>query len=159
MRAFPSLLPTLAAVVVVVLGVALTGCGSGDTDVRNAYIASASRAVADFEGAFGSLQSDVRATSTPAQDRRTLDRFGTAADRLAAALRDIDPPGVARSLHVRLIAEVRSYRTLIDRARPGFASGDPRRVIAARTALSSAVTRVNAQITRTIDAINRALRG
>jgi hypothetical protein len=158
-RAFPSLLHGLAAVVVVVLGVALAGCGSGDADVRNAYVGSASRVVAEFGDSFGSLQSDVRATSTPAQDRRTLDRFGTAVDRLAAALAAVEPPGVVRSLHARLIAEVRSYRTLIDRARPGFASADPRRVIAARTTFSTAVERVNAQITRTIDAINRALRG
>ena len=159
MRAFPSLLPALAAVVVVVLGIALAGCGSGDADVRNAYVGSASRAVGEFESSFGSLQSAVRATSTPAQDRRTLDRFGTAVDQLVAGLGEIHPPGVVRSQHGRLIAEVRSYRTLIDRARPGFASADPRKVLAARTTFSTAVERVNAQITRTIDAINRALRG
>jgi hypothetical protein len=158
-RAFPSLLSALAAVAVVALAAALAGCGSGDADVRNAYVGSASHAVAGFQNAFGSLQSDVRATSTPAQDRRTLDRFGAAADRLAAALGDIRPPGVVRSLHARLIAEVRSYRTLIDRARRGFAAPDPRAVITARTTFSAAVERVNAQITRTIDAINRSLRG
>jgi hypothetical protein len=159
MRAFPSLLPALAAVLVVALGVALAGCGSGDSDVRNAYVGSASRAVAEFGDSFGSLQSEVRATSTPAQDRRTLDRFGTAVDRLAVALREIHPPKVVRRLHAGLIADVRAYRTLIDRARPGFASSDPRKVITARTTFSTAVERVNAQITRTIDAINRALRG
>jgi hypothetical protein len=158
-RAFPSLLSALAAVVVVALGAALAGCGPGDADVRNAYVGSASRAVAGFEDAFGNLQSDVRATSTPAQDRRTLDRFETATDRLVTALGEIKAPGAVRSLHSRLIAEVRSYRTLIDRARPGFAAKDPRKVITARTTFSAGVERVNAQITRTIDAINRALRG
>jgi hypothetical protein len=156
-RALTSLLPALAAVAVVALGLALTGCGSGDAEARSAYVAAAGRAVAGFQESFGSLESDVRATSTPAQDRRTLDRFGSAADELATSLGAIRPPAGVRRLHARLVAEVRSFRTLIDRARPGFASRDPRKVITARTAFSAGVERVNGQITRTIDAINRAL--
>jgi hypothetical protein len=158
-RASNPLLPALAAVAVVAVGLAVAGCGSSDAEARNAYVAATGRAVAGSQDAFDSLQSGVRATSTPAQDRRTLDRFATAAGRLAASLQAIEPPGAVRSLHARLVAEVRSYRTLVARARPGFASPDPRKVVAARTTFSTGVQRVNAQITRTIGAINRALQG
>jgi hypothetical protein len=158
-RALPLLQPALAAVAVVVLGLAVAGCGSGDASARNAYAAAANRAKGGFEDAVARLQTRVRATSTRAQDRATLDRFDAAAARLATALEAIRPPSAVRGLHARFVAEVRSYRGIVARARRGFASSDPRTVIAARTAFAAAVDRVNARLTGTIAAINRALQG
>lgn len=146
-----------AAVVVVLLGFGAAGCG-GDHEQDNAYVDTVNRAQDDFASTFDRLSSRITSTSTPTQDRRTLQGFRAAVDRVVAQLRAVEVPGRVRELHARLVGEIGSYGRQIDRARAAFGSRDAQAVLSAQTELVSAVTRVSAQINRTIDAINGELR-
>jgi hypothetical protein len=148
----------LAAVLVAVLPLGLVACG-GDHKQDNAYVDAVNRAQDDFKATFDRLSSRITATSTPAQDRRTLRAFRTAVDRAVVRLRAIDVPARVEGLHARLVGEIASYGRQIDRAQAAFRSRDAQAVLSAQTDLVSAVTRVSAQVNRTIDAINRKLRG
>jgi hypothetical protein len=152
-------MPKPARVLVLVLAalaLVAAGCG-GDTDKKNDYVNAVNAAQTKFQTTFDRLQADITATSTPRQDRATLDRFRKAVDTVVAELRAIKPPGSVKTLHSQLISQVSGYGAEIDRAKTAFASRDPQKVIAANTKFASAVTKVSQKITATIDAINKRL--
>jgi hypothetical protein len=146
------------AAVVLVLGLALMGCGT-DHKQDNAYVDAVNRAQDDFASRFDRLSSQITSTSTARQDRHTLKGFRAAVDRVVARLGAVEVPGRVRGLHARLVGEIGSYGREIERAQAAFRTGSAQAVLAAQTDLVSAVTRVSAQINRTIDAINGKLRG
>jgi hypothetical protein len=153
-------LPALAAALAVA-ALATTGCGAaeshGGADAR--YVAAVNAAQDRFVRSLNRLSSTITATSTPQQDRRTLRRFEQAVDGAVAQLRHVRPPDRVRDLHARLVAEVSSYRAPIVDARRAFASGSPRRIVAAQGRFVGAVSRTGERVNGTIAAINRRLRG
>jgi hypothetical protein len=147
----------LAAALVVALGLGLVACG-GDRQQENAYVDAVNHAQGDFAATFDRLSKQITATSTPAQDRRTLRRFRAAVDRAVVRLRAIEVPDRVRGLHGRLVDEISAYGRQIDKARSAFRSRNAQAVLTAQTDLVSEVTRVSGQINRTIDAINGRLK-
>jgi hypothetical protein len=145
------------ALVAAVVALALAGCG-GDTKASNAYVDAVNKAQNTFATSFDKLSNRITATSTPAQDQRTLDGFRQAVDRAVGDLRAIQVPDRVRPLHRRLVTEISAYGTEIDRAKAAFQSSDPQAIVKAQTRLVTAVTRVSARINQTIDQINRRLR-
>jgi hypothetical protein len=141
----------LAAVAVPVAA----GCSSDDE--ANAYVSRVNRAQDDFATTFRRLSSQITATSTPADDRRTLGRFSAAVDRAVVRLRAVEPPAEVAGLHRQLIGAIDGYGREIERARAAFRSTSTRRIIAAQTELVSAITAVSARINRTIEQINATL--
>ena len=133
------------------------GC-SNDVDERNDYVKAVNRAQTDFRSTFERLGARITATSSPAQDRRTLRGFSDAVDRAVTRLRRVDPPAEVRTLHRRLIVAIETYGREIDRARTAFRSTSTARIIEAQTRLISAITDVSARINRTISQINQALK-
>jgi hypothetical protein len=150
-RRLAPLLATLA------LGVTVAGCGS-DTKAANDYVDSVNRAQNDFASTFDRLSSRITSTSTAQQDQRTLDGFKSAVDKVVRDLRAVEPPSKVKGLHGELVGELSTYGSQIDRTKRAFANGSPKAIIRARTDLVTAVTRLNGQINRTIDAINKKLR-
>jgi hypothetical protein len=151
-----SLRAALAVALVAIVPVA-TGC-SNDVDERNDYVAAVNRAQTDFRSTFERLGEQITATSSPAQDRRTLQGFSDAVDRAVTRLRRVQPPAEVRRLHRRLITAIETYGREIDKARAAFRSTSTARIIAAQTQLISAITAVSGQINRTISQINQALK-
>ena len=149
------LAPVLAALAV---GVVVAGCGT-DTKASNAYVDSVNKAQNDFASTFDRLSSQITSTSSPQQDQKTLDGFKRAVDKVVGDLRSVEPPDKVKPLHGELVGEISSYGREIDRAKSAFAKGSPKAIIRAQTQLVTAVTRVSGQINRTIDAINKKLRG
>jgi hypothetical protein len=148
----------LASVLAVLaLGVVASGCGS-DTKAANDYVDAVNRAQNDFAATFDRLSSQITSTSTPAQDQKTLDGFKRAVDKVVGDLKAVEPPSKVKPLHDELVGEISSYGKEIDKAKTAFAKGSPKEIIKAQTQLVTAVTRVSAQINRTIDAINKKLR-
>jgi hypothetical protein len=147
-------LTPLALVVVALLA---AGCGS-DTKAANDYVDSVNKAQNQFAATFDRLSSRITSTSTAEQDRRTLEGFKAAVDKVVADLRSVKVPGKVKDLHGRLVAEIADYGKEIDKAKAAFAGNDPQAIVKAQTELVSAVTRVSAQINQTIDAINKKLR-
>jgi hypothetical protein len=148
------LAPVLAALAV---GVFVAGCGS-DTKSANDYVDAVNRAQNDFASTFDRLRTKVTPTSTPEQDQKTLDGFKRAVDKVVRDLRAVKAPDKVDRLHRELVAEISTYGTEIDKAKRMFAEGAAKAVLKARTDFGTAVTRVNRQIQRTIDAINKKLR-
>jgi hypothetical protein len=145
----------LAALLAVAL-LAASGCGD-DTKTANDYVAATNDVVTTFESTFSTLQGDFTATSTPQQDVRTLDRFGTAVQAAVRDLRTIRPPTKVSALHARLVTAVAAYASIIKQAKKGFVSDDARAVIAARTRFAGSLTDATTKITAQIEAINRKL--
>ena len=147
----------LAGVVVAALGLPAGGCGS-DAEQRNAYVDAVNRAQNDFAASFRNVSSRVGPTATPAEGRRALRGFRAAVDQVLQRLEAIDVPEKVRPLHRRLVAEIAGYRGAFGKAEAAYRSGDPQRILGARSALVSATNAISARINATIDAINRRLK-
>jgi hypothetical protein len=146
-------------VLVGALGLGLVaGCGT-DRSRDNGYVDAVNRAQRDFAARFARLSKRITATSTPGEDRRTLGAFRAAVDRTVVRLRGVEVPDRVGSLHARLVDEIAAYGRQIDRARAAFRGQRAQAILAAQTDLVSAVTRISAQINRTIATINERLRG
>jgi hypothetical protein len=143
--------------VVVAVALLISGCGS-DTKSTNDYVGAVNKAQNDFAATFDRLSSRITAKSTPEEDQKTLDGFKTAVDKVVADLRAVKVPSKVKGLHAQLVGEISAYGDQIEKAKSAFADGDPQAIVKAQTALVSAVTRVSAQINKTIDAINKKLR-
>jgi uncharacterized lipoprotein YmbA len=77
---------------------AMAGCG-GDNTEKNGYIRELTAAQARYQATARRIESGATATSTPREDRRTLDRFSAAIADTIAALRAIDPPPEVTAEH------------------------------------------------------------
>jgi outer membrane murein-binding lipoprotein Lpp len=148
----------LLPVLVVVGALLVTGCGS-DTKAANDYVDSVNKAQSDFAATFDKLSSKITSTSSARQDRQTLDGFKQAVDKVVVDLRSVKVPSRVKSLHGQLVGQISAYGKEIDKAKAAFSGKDPKAIVSAQADLSSAVTRVSAQINKTIDAINNKLRG
>ena len=134
-----------------------SGCGS-DTKEANDYVDAVNKAQNDFATKFDELSGQITSTSTAAQDRQTLDGFKQAIDKVVADFRAVKAPEKVKPLHDRLIAEISAYGREIDKAKGAFSDDDPQAIVKAQADLVSAVTRVQAQINKTIADINKKLR-
>jgi uncharacterized phage infection (PIP) family protein YhgE len=134
-----------------------SGCGS-DTKEANDYVDAVNKAQNDFATKFDQLSGQITSTSTAAQDRQTLDGFKQAIDKVVADFRAVKAPEKVKPLHDRLIAEISAYGREIDKAKGAFSDDDPQAIVKAQADLVSAVTRVQAQINKTIADINKKLR-
>lgn len=147
----------LSLLTALMLAVALPACGD-DVEKSNAYVDAVNKAQNDFAVTFDRLNKSITSTSTPAQDRDTLGRFQSAVEDVTRELRAVNPPEAVAGLHRKLIEEIGGYGEEVAKARKAFASTDPQKVIAAQTALVTAVTSIASRINTTIDQINRKLR-
>jgi sigma54-dependent transcription regulator len=144
-------------VIVVALVFAASGCGA-DTKAANDYVDAVNKAQNDFATKFDELSGRITSTSTAAEDRKTLDGFKKAIDKVVNDFRAVKAPDKVKALHGRLIAEIAAYGREIDKAKAAFADEDPKAIVKAQADLVSAVTRVQAQINATIADINKKLR-
>jgi hypothetical protein len=144
--------------VLVIVAVVASGCGGNDTKATNSYVDSVNKAQNDFAATFDKLSSQITSTSTAQQDRKTLDGFKQAVDKVVVDLKSVTPPDKVKDLHGQLVSEISSYGTEIGKAKKAFATNDPQAIIKAQTELVSAVTQVSTKINATIDAINKKLR-
>jgi hypothetical protein len=147
----------LSPVLVVVVALLALGCGT-DTKAANDYVDAVNRAQNEFATKFDQLSGQITSTSTAAQDRKTLDGFKQAIDKVVADFRAVKAPDKVKPLHDKLIAEVSAYGAEIDKAKGAFADDDPQAIVKAQTDLVNGVTKVQAQINQTIADINKKLR-
>jgi sigma54-dependent transcription regulator len=144
-------------VIVVALAFTASGCGA-DTKAANDYVDAVNKAQNDFATKFDELSGRITSTSTAAEDRKTLDGFKKAIDKVVNDFRAVKAPDKVKALHGQLIAEISAYGKEIDKAKQAFSNEDPKAIVKAQADLVSAVTRVQAQINTTIGDINKKLR-
>jgi uncharacterized lipoprotein YmbA len=87
----------------VLAAAALAACG-GDNAEKNRYIRDLEAAQITYKTSAERIEADATQTSTPAQDRRTLDRFADAIAATIAALRRIDVPAEVTTEHRAFVA-------------------------------------------------------
>jgi hypothetical protein len=87
----------------VIAAVALAACG-GDNDEKNRYIRALEAAQITYKTNAERIEAAATKSSTPEQDRRTLDRFAAAIGETIAALRRIDVPSEVVAEHRRFVA-------------------------------------------------------
>jgi sigma54-dependent transcription regulator len=143
--------------IVAALALVAAGCGT-DTKEANDYVDAVNKAQNAFATKFDELSGQITSTSTAAQDRKTLDGFRQAIDKVVADFRAVKAPDKVKDLHGKLIAEVSAYGREIDKAKGAFSNDDPQAIVKAQADLVSAVTRVQSQINQTIADINKKLR-
>lgn len=134
----------------------LAGCGSGDTDKKNAYVDQVNAAQQSFATTFEQLSSRITSSSTPSQDRRTLRGFQKAIDKTTKQLESVTPPDSVKQLHQQLIDEITSYGTAITTFQDAL-GGDVVQLSKAQAALATKTSQTSADLSRTIDRINQKL--
>src|SRR3954451_22035240 len=152
--------PAVLLALVLALATA-AGCGGGGSGsgAGDAYVKEVNAAQSGLAKRFDSLQGAAAATSTPAQDRRTLRAYEDAVTAAVTRLRAADPPSDVKPLHREFVGEIAAYGTEVRHAREALGAGTPERALAAQRRLVTRVGRITAQINDTIEAINRRLRG
>jgi sigma54-dependent transcription regulator len=146
-----------SVLIVVAVALSASGCGA-DTKAANDYVDAVNKAQNDFATKFDELSGRITSTSTAAEDRKTLDGFKKAIDKVVNDFRAVKAPDKVKALHGQLIAEISAYGKEIDKAKQAFSNEDPKAIVKAQADLVSAVTRVQAQINTTIGDINKKLR-
>jgi len=153
------MLRAVRALAIAVLGAAvLAGCGGDDTPAKQEYARAVNVVQDRFQRSSARVQAAVdTATSTPAQQRRALDRLRTAVDRAVAQLKAIEPPDDVEALHDRLVAALTAYGPVIATRRAASGTRNPRELIAASTSFQTGSEAVNRRVQQAIDRINDAL--
>jgi hypothetical protein len=141
---------------VVIAAAVLAGCGGGD-DARKDYVGALNKAQNGLAQRFTQLQSRITATSSAAEDRKTLQAYEGAVGTTVRDLRAIHPPQGFDQLHQRFVGEVADYGDALRQARSELRGDDPQEILAAQGRLRTAVQKTGAMLNATIKAINDKL--
>jgi hypothetical protein len=145
-----------AALVLALCAVLLGGCG-GDTKSKNDYVNKVNRAQSDFVAVVDDSESRITGDASDKDTATQLDMIRTAAAKVVVELRAIKPPDKVRDLHADLVGEAQGLVTAFRKAADAYRSGEPSKILSAKVDLSKDVTRVNAQLNATIQALNNKL--
>jgi outer membrane murein-binding lipoprotein Lpp len=149
----------MRAVFAVVVGALLiAGCG-GDTKSKNDYVDKVNRAQSDFVAVVDDSESRITGNASDKDTATQLDMIRAAAAKVVVELKAIKPPGEAKTLHGNLIREAEGLVAAFRKAADAYESGRPAQILSAKVDLSKDVTKVNAQLNATIQALNEKLRG
>jgi hypothetical protein len=138
--------------------VAAAGCGS-DTRPASDYVRAINRVQADFAKNVEKVRAAPAGRDPTTTARRTFRALGVAIDRVVADLRAVKPPAEVKSLHGRLIAEMGEFDTQVQAAGDALSSQSRRKILAAQSKFAAESASLGARVAKTIDAINRKLRG
>jgi hypothetical protein len=147
------------ALLALTLAVVAAGCGGGGGQENDDYVQALNTAQAGLAQRFTALQKRITATSTAAQDRKTLKAYESAVGTTVRDLRAIDPPAGFDALHRRFVGEVAGYGAALSSARDELDGDDPRAILAAQGRLRTAVAQTGKRLNATIQAINAKLKG
>jgi hypothetical protein len=142
-----------------VLAAVIAGCGGGGSKDNDNYVQALNRAQTGLAERFTALQKRITATSSAAQDRKTLQAYEAAVGTTVRDLRAIEPPNGFDDLHQRFVGEVLGYGTALRTARGQLQGDDPRAILAAQGRLRTAVAQTGRRLNTTIQAINAKLKG
>ncbi len=148
-----------AAAVMLVVAVFAAGCGGDDTGAKNTYVGQVNKAQEEFAATFERLAGQITATSSAADDRRTLRGFQKAIDATTADMRAIRPPAEVKNLHADFVDELAGYGDAIAKAEKGLgAANNVTDISKAQADLAQSTSRTSAAVNRTIAEINTKLR-
>ncbi len=146
------------AVVVAALAlslVATAGCG-GDTKKSNDYVVAINKVQTDFVNSVTKQAAGPAAGSTQ-QAKDIFNNLDAALGKLVTQLNGITPPDKVKTLHRELVSEIQQFQTAVRHAGAAASSGDPQKMLAARTSFGSEISKVGLKFNNTISAINTQL--
>ncbi|HWI08457.1 MAG TPA: hypothetical protein VNT54_13195 [Solirubrobacteraceae bacterium] len=139
--------------------IALAACGDdGSREEKNAYVREVNAAQEAFAARVTSVSQEITPQSSPARDRRTLERFETAIESVVDQLRAIDVPQDVEAEHEQLVEAMTDFGTEINKATTALRNPDTRSIAEAQRAVTAATQTVNGRIDAAIAAINSKLR-
>lgn len=137
---------------------ALAACGGAEQrDARNAYVAAVNRAQEEFASTVTTVSQRITPQSTPAQDRKTLERFRAAIDDVVAKLQRIEVPSDVKTEHEQLVAAMSGFGSDIKQATDALDDPNSRKIADAQREIATATQTVNGRIDAAIAAINSKL--
>jgi len=146
----------------VVLALAVAGAlvagGCGGTDAAtSAYVRDVNAARAGLEHAIAALPPTDAATSTRADDERTLAGYEAAVRDSLRRLQRAHPPEKVGALHRRLVTAVAGYEDALARARDRLVRAPAADVLAIREQLRDALAVTGRRVNAAIAALNGGL--
>ena len=145
-----------AALALLLLAALLAGCGGDDVQESNAYVDSVNIAQSRFSSSFERLAREITASSTPAEDRKTLRGINATLATTVADLRKIKPPEKVRAQHDQLVEALAQYGEAIGAAGSKL-GGSAEQATAAQARLAADTARTSTRVTAAITAINQKL--
>ncbi len=154
------LLRMVALVALLTGAIALVACGGEDDsrEEKNAYVREVNAAQTEFASRVTAVSQQITPQSSPARDRRTLQRFETAIESVVRQLRAIEVPQDVEAEHKQLVEAMTDFGTEINKATSALRDPDTRSIAEAQRAVMAATQTVNGQIDAAIAAINSKLR-
>lgn len=140
---------------------ALVACGAAEgnsTEDKNAYVERINAAQRTYAMTVTNVKKSVTPTSTPRQDRRTIERFQTAIAEILETLRTIKVPSDVRKEHGQLVAVFTRLDKDIALAAKTLRERTVQAVAEAQRLLGAATVTVNTKLATARQAINRRLR-
>ncbi|MFP5361191.1 MAG: hypothetical protein ACLGI5_00500 [Thermoleophilia bacterium] len=152
-------LRTVSLVALMLGALALGACGDEATsrEEKNAYVSEVNAAQAAFANTVTTVSGEITSKSSPAQDRRTLERFETAIADVVKQLRAIEVPQDVEAEHQQLISAMTDFGAEISKATKALRDPDTRSIAEAQRAITTATQTVNGRIDAAIAAINSKL--
>jgi len=136
----------------VIAAAALAACG-GDNAEKNRYIRDLEAAQLTYKANAERIEASATRTSTPAEDRRTLDRFAAAINDTVVALRRIDVPPEVAAEHRRFVAvfvtwhdDITRFVAAIHRPTAAGVRRAQRRIAAANLTFNAALRKAGTDI-------------
>lgn len=153
--------PRVICTITLLLGaIALSACGdeADSREAKNAYVGEVNSAQTAFASQVTTVSQQITDKSSPAQDRRTLERFEKAIADVVTQLREIKVPDGVRAEHKQLVAAMTDFGKEIKKATLALRDPDRRSIAEAQRAITTATQTVNGQIDAAIAAINSKLK-
>jgi hypothetical protein len=148
-----------AGIVVVLVAVALSGCG-GDDDrkAQNAYVSEVNSVQSKFSTAYSRVASQITSTTSAREDRATVTELERTLDETVAELRAVKAPSEVTELHGELVGVLQSYSIALGGLTDDLLSRSRERVARATTLLANETSDASADFSRKINEINSQLR-
>jgi uncharacterized lipoprotein YmbA len=130
-----------------IAAMALAACG-GDNTEKNAYIRELTAAQTQYQMKAKAIGAGATPTSTPRQDRLTLDRFSEAIQATITALRAIKPPSEVTTEHQAFVAVFVTWHDDVERFTKAIAKPTRRGVQRAQRRIAAANQTFNQSLRR-----------
>ena len=143
---------------VLVLALALAGCGGNDRKAQNDYVDTVNQIQAKFSSAYSRIAAQITSTTSKREDRATLDQLENEIDTTVTDLRAVKAPTEVAKLHTELVGVLENYGTQIGGLSDDLLAGNPARAARAMSSLASETSDASADFTRKVSEINSQLR-
>ena len=148
-----------AGIAVVLIALALGGCGGGDDrKAQNEYVGEVNSVQSKFSTAYSRVASQITSTTSARQDRETVSQLERTLEKTVSELRAVKAPSEVAKLHGELVGVLQEYATTLGSLTDDLLSASRGRVARATTLLASETSDTSADFSRKINEINEQLR-